>query len=114
VGNALEYGDSTRPIRVVLRDDRTSVTLAVQNEGAPIPEAVLPVLFDPFRRGVNGATTRSKGLGLGLYIARAIVVAHGGDITVATGRETTFTVTLPRAASQARQAFDRGDVNGDR
>jgi signal transduction histidine kinase len=114
VGNALEYGDSTRPIRVVLRDDRTSVTLAVHNEGAPIPEAVLPVLFDPFRRGVNGATKRSKGLGLGLYIARAIVVAHGGDITVATGRETTFTVTLPRAPPQARQAFDQSDVSADR
>jgi signal transduction histidine kinase len=101
VGNAVEHGDSKRPIRVVVRDDGASVTLAVQNQGSPIPRDIEPVIFDPFRRRASGGARRSKGLGLGLYISRAIVVAHGGDIKVTTGEETTFLVTLPRGQLHA-------------
>jgi signal transduction histidine kinase len=96
VGNAIEHGDRTRPIRIVLGGGDSTAVLTVQNEGPPIPEDILPLLFDPFRAGRLAASRRGKGLGLGLYITREIVVAHGGTITVRSAAETTFEVTLPR------------------
>lgn len=101
VGNALQYGKRDRPIAVGIRDDHAHVVLSVHNEGTPIPAEVLPHVFEPFRRAVQPKDLgRSRGLGLGLYIARRIVQAHQGTIEVssteATG--TTFTVRLPKTA----------------
>jgi signal transduction histidine kinase len=58
----------------------------------------MPALFEPFRRGSDERTLRRKGLGLGLFIARQIVHAHGGvlDVRSAEGAGTVFTVRLPR------------------
>jgi signal transduction histidine kinase len=66
----------------------------VHNFGAPISPQLLPVLFDPFRRGREGG----RGLGLGLYIARHIALAHGGRLDVSSSEEagTSFQVALPR------------------
>ena len=66
------------------------------------------VLFDPFRRGdSNNPTTKSSGLGLGLFISRELIGAHGGELGVhSTAAEgTTFRVTLPCTApiSQAKE-----------
>jgi signal transduction histidine kinase len=96
VGNAIEHGDRTRPIRVALGGGDSTAVLTVQNEGPRIPDAILPLLFDPFRGGRLAASPKSKGLGLGLYITREIVVAHGGSVSVRSAAETTFVVTLPR------------------
>ena len=73
------------------------MTLKVHNRGRTIPPFVLPVLFEPFRRGVPGDRS-PHGLGLGLYIVQQIVRAHGGTIEVESTPEegTTFTVHLPR------------------
>jgi signal transduction histidine kinase len=87
---------------VTVRDEPTHVVLEVHNEGTPIPAAVLPQLFEPFRRatGAGAIAARSNGLGLGLYIARQIVLAHRGTLEVHSqeGDGTTFTVRLPRRA----------------
>ena len=71
----------------------------MHNRGAPIPEQLLPVIFDPFRRA--DVTRNSRGLGLGLYIARQIVHAHDGALTVVSTADagTTFTVAVPRGMS---------------
>jgi signal transduction histidine kinase len=76
------------------------VFIEVRNEGGPIEPSLLPKLFEPFRRGrraVNGAGS----VGLGLYITRQLVLAHGGGITVGSSAEagTCFTVRLPRHKS---------------
>jgi len=73
-------------------------TLTVQNDGPPIPGAIFPVLFDPFRGGRLPASPKSGGLGLGLDITREIVLAHGGTVAVQSAEQTTFVVTLPRIA----------------
>jgi signal transduction histidine kinase len=95
VGNALNHGDSSRPVTVavVLRDGE--VRLSVHNFGPPIDPALLPSLFDPFKRGDRH--DRSKGLGLGLYIADRIVGAHAGRIEVHSAVDvgTRFEVVLP-------------------
>ena len=97
VGNALTHGDRTRPVAVVLTPRTDGASLSVHNFGAPIEPALMPVLFDPFRRGQD-KYGRSDGLGLGLYIVERIVAAHGGKIEVMSSAPagTTFEVVLPR------------------
>jgi signal transduction histidine kinase len=64
---------------------------------SPIPSDVLPFVFEPLARGRGESEGHS--IGLGLFIARAIVSAHGGQIQVSSSADggTTFTVTLPKA-----------------
>jgi signal transduction histidine kinase len=99
VENALRHGAADVEVRVTVEGDAHAVALSVHNGGSPVPAGLAPVLFDPFRRG-DGDAARSSGLGLGLYIAREIAVAHGGTIDFASSEAegTTFTLRLPRAA----------------
>jgi PAS domain S-box-containing protein len=94
VWNALSHGAPGTPVSVRIRRSVSQAVLEVHNEGDPIPEELLPALFDPFRRGTNSG----KGLGLGLYIVRQLVSAHHGTIEVASlpAVGTTFRATLPR------------------
>jgi len=96
VGNAIEYG-ANAPVTVVLSEAGKRATLAVHNQGDPIPPHAQAKIFAPLARGSSDTT---QNLGLGLFIARAIVVAHGGDIRVDSNEQsgTTFEVTLPRQA----------------
>lgn len=97
VSNALRYAPADAPVRVRALGERDRVRVEVENDGPPIPPEVMRSMFEPFRRGEDIA---SDGLGLGLFIVRSIVEAHGGriDATSGAGRPTTFTVVLPRAA----------------
>jgi signal transduction histidine kinase len=104
VENALRHGAADVDVSVTVRGDADAVGLAVHNGGPPVPAGLAPVLFDAFRRGgADGKAAPSSGLGLGLYIAREIAVAHGGTIDFASNETdgTTFTLRLPRAASLA-------------
>jgi signal transduction histidine kinase len=95
VGNAIQHGNGT-PITLTGRELGNAVTLTVHNGGPPIPPEVLPYVFEPLARGrPEGA---SQSIGLGLFIARAIVSAHGGQIQASSSTEagTTFTITLPK------------------
>lgn len=98
VANALSYGDPARPVHVLIDGTGEELVLAVGNEGPPIPAELIPVLFEPFRRGVPEDRS-PRGLGLGLYIANQIALAHGGTIGVESTAQsgTTFIVHLPRA-----------------
>jgi PAS domain S-box-containing protein len=106
VGNALEHGAQDAPVMLRCEEQDTWLVLEVHNPGAPIPSTQLATLFDPFRQA---GTAREKGrrrggLGLGLFIVREIVQAHGGSVHVSSSERdgTTFTVSLPRDARQAR------------
>jgi signal transduction histidine kinase len=99
VGNALAHGSRIAPVKVVVDGTATdSIELEVWNEGA-IPQAVLPVIFEPFRSGKDRKEDQSSGLGLGLHISQQIVLAHAGAIEVRSTHEegTRFLVRLPRA-----------------
>jgi signal transduction histidine kinase len=85
VGNALNYGDVDRPVRVSATADKTGFELAVENSGTPIPAQTLANLFEPFVRG-EGARN-GEGLGLGLFIASEIAKAHGGVLTATSDEE---------------------------
>ena len=99
VGNALRHGMRDEPVRLSLDGNGEELVLTVTNHGAPIPPEIAPVLFEPFRRGPHGSdASHARGVGLGLYIAKQIVNAHGGEIrlTSTSEGETTFAVRLPR------------------
>jgi PAS domain S-box-containing protein len=104
VANALAHGAQSQPVRLDVRGDEREMTMLVHNQGDPIPTAVLPFVFDPFRRArASNRGGSARGLGLGLYIVQQIVHAHGGTITVDSSEErgTSFTVVLPRDAPRA-------------
>jgi signal transduction histidine kinase len=71
--------------------------LAVRDRGIGIPLESHTLIFERFQRASNAGPV--KGLGLGLWIARSMVAAHGGEIRVesAPGEGATFTVSLPRS-----------------
>lgn len=97
VQNALEAMPQSGTLTLVGQSTATHVQLQVRDTGSGIPVEQLPKIFEPLY------TTKSGGTGLGLYIVQEIVTAHGGTVTVESteGHGTTFTVTLPRAASAA-------------
>ena len=99
LGNAIQHG--TGPVELTASAQGSHVRLTVHNDGPPIPPHALATIFDPLVHGASAEpqTKRRPGsIGLGLYIARAVVTAHGGSIDVNSAPElgTTFTVNLPR------------------
>jgi len=103
MGNALQHGASAGPVELSIVSEESTVFLSVHNEGSPIPPEMLPTIFDPLMRyakSESAAQRVSSSIGLGLYIVREVVVAHGGTITVTSTAQagTTFTVCLPRTA----------------
>ena len=106
VSNAVQHGEPAKPVTVRVTGEADEVQVQVQNEGARIPAEVLSLLFSPLRHTSNAQADRfsgSSGLGLGLYIAREIALAHGGSIDVSSGEQgTTFSVRLPRTPPPRR------------
>jgi signal transduction histidine kinase len=99
IENAIYHGNAESAVTVSLRGDDRQVVLTVHNEGAPIPERERERIFEPLITAPETSSPlTSKHLGLGLYIARQIVRAHGGTIEVQSEASsgTTFTVKLPR------------------
>lgn len=99
VSNAAAYGKPETPITVTSSVDRKSVTIAVHNDGVPIPAETHDSLFRPMTRGAKAQST-GRSVGLGLFIVHEIARAHGGaasvESTAAAG--TTFTVVFPNVS----------------
>ena len=111
VANALEHGAEDGTVRVSVGEEEDDEVLEVQNEGPAIAPELKAVMFEPFSgRSVLRDAPHARGLGLGLFIVRQVVSAHGGSITVDSTAErgTTFTVRLPRWSGAARPAEARG------
>ena len=105
--NAAKYG--APPIVVGAHATGDALVLSVRDHGAGLPLALRgreQLLFDKFTRGQTESAT--PGVGLGLAICKAIVGAHGGDITAAnaSGGGAEFTVTLPRRTPPASAEAD--------
>ncbi len=99
VTNALEHSPDSAPVRVDTQGDETHLSVCVHNLGTPIPAAQLPIVFEPFQRG--NQSKRGRSVGLGLFIVRQIVEAHGGSVTIRSVEVegTTVSVVLPRVVT---------------
>jgi signal transduction histidine kinase len=103
VVNALEYGAFSSPVKIVLTGLPGEVVIAVCNEGPQIEQSMLARIFEPLKRGLEQPLVSGTdgSMGLGLYIAREITTAHGGDIAASSDeKETAFTVRLPRLSGK--------------
>lgn len=99
--NAVRFSPPGRAVRVTLREARDGARLTVRDEGAGVPEADRERIFDPFFRAAGHRDHDDLGAGLGLAIAREIVLAHRGEITLDAPEPAapgaSFTVRLPPA-----------------
>ena len=94
LSNALKFGEG-RPIKMVLKQETANISFIISDEGPGIPYELQPKVFERFERAVGSSNI--SGLGLGLYIARQIVVAHKGDISLEShpGKGSVFKIILP-------------------
>ncbi len=110
VANAVQYGTHADGVDVDVDGLADAALVRVHNKGAPIPADDLKLIFEPMvRRTKDGADLNPTGLGLGLHIAREIVIAHGGTIDATSKKQggTTFTVRLPTSRQAPTSSPDR-------
>jgi signal transduction histidine kinase len=106
VANALQHGDAVEPVTIRAVSSGRAAILSVHNHGKPIPPASLRTIFEPMVRSSDGQDAgQSANLGMGLFIVRELVKAHGGTVRVTSTAEsgTTFTVTLPQHEKSKRR-----------
>jgi len=97
LSNAVKYGYPDSEIRVRISEEKGTVAVSVTNHGRGIQRGEFSRLFSRYYRTAEARAGKVSGLGLGLYIGRGIVEAHGGKIWAESvpGQTTTFTFTLP-------------------
>lgn len=100
VSNAVQHGNTARPIHVSAKGADAEVEISIHNDGAPIPSQELQRIFEGGRDAGGASGGDRRHLGLGLYIVHRIIKAHGGSVGVESTADagTTFTVRLPRHA----------------
>ena len=102
LNNAVQHGDRQSPVTLTANGEVDAIVVKVSNAGDPIPSSALQAIFEPLVQAPNASTEtheRSQtSLGLGLFIVREIVLAHGGTISAESSAlaGTVFTIRLPR------------------
>ena len=112
VGNALKYAPDGSPIHVRAARDGGVLVAMVDDEGVGIPEADRPLVVEPFHRAWNVRESRIPGTGLGLYICRRLVEAHGGRLWLSDrpdgrpGTRVSFTLPLAEGSDRGSSAAE--------
>lgn len=103
IANAVQHGTPSTPIVVTARGEDREVVVSIHNLGRVIEPEDQQLIFDPFKRmgSMESGQSPQSSMGLGLYIAKQIALAHGGSIQVRSsmGEGTTFELHLPREAA---------------
>lgn len=95
--NAFKFSARNSPVRVVMSTSGSDLVFSVSDQGIGVPLSAREQVYEMFFRAPNASTSSSLGVGLGLFIAREIVVKHGGRIWCDSepDRGSTFHVSLP-------------------
>ncbi len=107
IGNALKYSPADKPVRITVRRGADGTELSFSDEGIGIPAREISRLFERFYRTPHAQASGLPGTGLGLFICRGIVEAHGGRIwaqSAGEGQGSTFRFTLPDRPPQPDEA----------
>jgi signal transduction histidine kinase len=99
--NAALYSNDDQTITIEVAHAPSSVTVRIRDQGIGLSPEECDSLFDLFRRGERARRKSASGLGIGLHVARQIVLAHGGSIAASSdgpGKGTTFSISLPLVA----------------
>lgn len=114
ISNAVKYSPQGGTVVVSLVRGGQDAVLSVSDTGVGISDEDAKRLFEPFRRLV-APDSGIPGVGLGLFVVRQIVSAHGGDVEVDSkpGVGTTFRLRLPLAPTSGTSASDTAQLNGD-
>ncbi len=117
VENALKYAQGEPPeVRVTLGVENGLAIVTVRDNGVGIAPEELEKVFAPFYRSTDEVTRRTPGTGIGLYVAREIVVAHGGHLTAESGgrgQGASFRLTLPGASVLPEDELSGYDVENE-
>lgn len=97
--NAVKYSPEGGEVLVETEVHQARAEVSIRDQGIGIPQHEIPKLFTPFFRSSNASSRHFNGLGLGLYLSRGIVEAHGGHLTVESVQweGTLVTLSLPCA-----------------
>ena len=110
--NALKYSDSETAVEVEVRQVDDEVRVLVTNRGPDISAEELPKLFDRYYRTPSARAGSARGLGMGLYIAKGLMEAHGGRIWAESRPgQTTFQFALPVMREGVLRLIDRGRLS---
>ncbi len=101
VSNAVKYSNDGGTVRIIIKDTKDSGIIHVEDSGIGIPQEDLERIFERFYRTDKSRNRKTGGAGIGLTIAKAIVQAHKGKISVESwdGKGSRFTVVLPKTGS---------------
>jgi signal transduction histidine kinase len=117
VENALKYAQGDPPeVKVTLGVENGLAVITVRDNGVGIAPEELDKVFAPFYRSTDEVTRRTPGTGIGLYVAREIVVAHGGQLTAASGgrgQGAVFRLALPGASVLPVDDLSEYDVENE-
>jgi signal transduction histidine kinase len=104
--NAIKYTPDGTEVTCRVADAGAEARVAVVDHGPGIPTSDLPHLFEPFYRAASAVESDAPGFGLGLYLSKALVEAHGGRMWVDSdvGHGSTFSFALPYEAAVAQAA----------
>jgi signal transduction histidine kinase len=110
IGNALKYGGH---VTVAIAETPAGLAITVEDDGPGIPDGDMERVFQPFIRLEESRGRETGGSGLGLTIARAVISAHGGDISLANRPEggLRVTISLPRL-DQGEQRLPQDIIGG--
>jgi CheY-like chemotaxis protein len=107
LSNAIKFTPEEGEIAVRLVYSDAQVEVQISDTGIGVNPDLLPHIFNQFRQADSSNTRQQGGLGLGLFLVRSIVAAHGGTIqadSAGPDQGTTFTITLPRIPTEATAA----------
>ena len=97
LSNAVQHSNPNSNVKISTWREGANLRVSVADQGMGIPREEIPLLFKAFERGSTKKTASEKSTGLGLVIARKIVEAHGGTVSIESelGKGSTFSFTIP-------------------